>query len=169
MDAEKFGAFIAEARKEKNMTQAELAEKLQVTDKAVSRWERGVGFPDINSLEALAEALGLSVLELMRSEKIEENETLNVPSGGSAAKAKRGGKIAALACALAVAVSVCLGIAAFAGRDSNDPGEIPLGEIVGVDYGTDISDYKEAVTITENIHAVIEDGECIVYGEITDE
>lgn len=42
MDAEKFGAFIAEMRKQKQMTQKELAEKLHVTDKAVSRWERGV-------------------------------------------------------------------------------------------------------------------------------
>lgn len=42
MDAEKFGAFIAAARKEKNMTQKALAGKLHVTDKAVSRWERGV-------------------------------------------------------------------------------------------------------------------------------
>lgn len=42
MDAKKLGAFIAELRKEKNMTQAELARKIQVTDKAVSKWERGV-------------------------------------------------------------------------------------------------------------------------------
>ena len=41
------------------MTQADLAKKLQVTDKAVSRWERGLGFPDINSIEQLADALGL--------------------------------------------------------------------------------------------------------------
>jgi transcriptional regulator with XRE-family HTH domain len=72
MDAQKFGAFIASIRKEKNMTQAELAQKIRVTDKAVSRWERGLGFPDINTLEPLAEALGISVLELMRSEKLAE-------------------------------------------------------------------------------------------------
>ena len=72
MDAHKFGAFIAENRKAKNMTQAELAVKLQVTDKAVSRWERGLGFPDINTLEPLAAALDLSILELMKSEKITE-------------------------------------------------------------------------------------------------
>lgn len=67
MDAEKFGSFIAKSRKEKNMTQAELAIKIKVTDKAVSRWERGLGFPDINNLEPLAEALEVSVLELMKS------------------------------------------------------------------------------------------------------
>lgn len=72
MDAHKFGNFVAITRKENHMTQAELASKLQVTDKAVSRWERGLGFPDINTLEPLAEALGLSVLELMKSERIRE-------------------------------------------------------------------------------------------------
>lgn len=70
MDATKFGSFVAGARKDKNMTQKELAAKIKVTDKAVSRWERGLGFPDINTLEPLAEALGVSVLELMKSEKI---------------------------------------------------------------------------------------------------
>lgn len=70
MDAHKFGAFIAENRKAKNMTQKELAVKLQVTDKAVSRWERGLGFPDINTIEPLASALDLSIRELMKSEKV---------------------------------------------------------------------------------------------------
>ena len=64
MDATRFGSFVAKMRKENHMTQAELATKIKVTDKAVSRWERGLGFPDINSLEPLAEALGVSVLEL---------------------------------------------------------------------------------------------------------
>lgn len=72
MDAHKFGTFVAERRKEKKMTQADLAAKLQVTDKAVSRWERGLGFPDINTIEPLAEALGVSVLELMKSERSNE-------------------------------------------------------------------------------------------------
>ena len=69
MDAQKFGQFIASVRKEHHMTQAELAGKIQVTDKAVSRWERGLGFPDIATIEPLADALGLSVSELMRSER----------------------------------------------------------------------------------------------------
>lgn len=74
MDAKIFGAFIAECRKGKNMTQADLAKKLNVTDKAVSRWERGIGFPDINTIEPLASALEISVLELMKSERITSNE-----------------------------------------------------------------------------------------------
>ena len=72
MDAEKFGAFIAVCHKENNMTQLQLAQKLKVTDKAVSRWERGKGFPDISLLVPLSEALNISVLELMRSEKMEK-------------------------------------------------------------------------------------------------
>ena len=60
MDSQKFGAFVAEIRKERGLTQSELAKKLSVTNKAVSRWETGAGFPDINTLEPLAEALGVS-------------------------------------------------------------------------------------------------------------
>ena len=76
MDAQKFGAFIAQCRKEKSMTQSELAAKIMVTDKAVSRWERGKGFPDINLLLPLAEALEVSVFELMHSERQKEKAQL---------------------------------------------------------------------------------------------
>lgn len=69
VDSKVFGQFIAKIRKENHMTQAELARLIGVTDKAVSRWERGIGFPDINILEPLSNALGISLLELMRSEK----------------------------------------------------------------------------------------------------
>ena len=72
MDAQKFGQFIAAQRNEKGLTQAELGRKLQVTDKAVSKWERGLGFPDINTLGPLADALDVSIAELMKSERIEE-------------------------------------------------------------------------------------------------
>lgn len=70
MDAQKLGGFIAQIRKEQHMTQLDLARKLKVTDKAVSRWERGLGLPDINTIEPLAEALGVTVLEVMRAERI---------------------------------------------------------------------------------------------------
>ena len=65
MDREMLGRFIAQRRKELNLTQRQLAERLHVTDKAISKWERGAGCPDISLLEPLAEALGLSVDQLL--------------------------------------------------------------------------------------------------------
>ncbi len=76
MDNQKFGTFISKVRKEKGWTQLELAEKLNVTDKAVSKWERGVGFPDIKTLEPLAKALDVSIVELMQSERNKEKDML---------------------------------------------------------------------------------------------
>ena len=63
------GTMIAELRKQHGMTQLELAEKMGVTDKAVSKWERDLSCPDINSLPGLAEILGVSVEELMQIKK----------------------------------------------------------------------------------------------------
>lgn len=76
MDAEKLGRFIADRRRELGLTQARLAEQLHVTDKAVSRWERGIGLPDINSVEPLARALEVSLVELMQAKR-KENETIS--------------------------------------------------------------------------------------------
>ena len=72
MEADRFGSFVAQRRRERGMTQATLASELHVTDKAISRWERGVGFPDIGNIEPLADALGVSIVELMRAERTEE-------------------------------------------------------------------------------------------------
>lgn len=71
MDNLQFGAFVAQLRKERGMTQKELADALHVTDKAVSKWETGKGFPDMKLLEPLARALGVSLVELMRGERLE--------------------------------------------------------------------------------------------------
>ena len=65
------GKFISELRKEKGLTQKELAEKLKVTDKAVSKWETGRSAPDIALLTALSEILGVTVIEILQGEKIE--------------------------------------------------------------------------------------------------
>ena len=68
MDAQKTGKFIAQQRKKSGLTQAQLAQKLYITDKAVSRWERGIGLPDINLLEPLAQALNVKLIELVQAE-----------------------------------------------------------------------------------------------------
>lgn len=75
---EKFGVFLARLRKERGMTQKELAEKLYVSDKAVSKWERGLSLPDIALLQPLGEILGVSVTELLSGQHIQEDQPLTV-------------------------------------------------------------------------------------------
>ena len=74
MDNQKFGQFIASIRKEKGWTQMELAHKLNITDKAVSKWETGRGLPEASSMAPLCEALGINVNELLRGERIPGEE-----------------------------------------------------------------------------------------------
>ena len=76
MNTEKIGKFIAKKRKEKNYTQKELADKLSVTDRAVSKWERGMGCPDISLLEDLSKILDISIVELLNGEEKENIEII---------------------------------------------------------------------------------------------
>ena len=74
MSNKTLGEMISSLRKEKNMTQNDLAEKMNVTDKAVSKWERDLSFPDVNSLPKLAEIFNVSIDELMQvKEEMREN------------------------------------------------------------------------------------------------
>ena len=77
MDKEKTGQLITELRKEKGMTQKQLAKALNVTDKAVSKWERGLSFPDISMLEPLSELLDISIMELLAGERQDEDEPMS--------------------------------------------------------------------------------------------
>jgi len=77
MDNTKIGAFIKNLRKDKNLTQKELADKLGITDRAISKWERGMGCPDISLLEDLAKVLEVSVLEILKGELLDSNKSLN--------------------------------------------------------------------------------------------
>ena len=69
MNQIRIGKFIAECRKEKNLTQMQLAEKLNITDKAISKWERGISMPDSSIMIELCDILGISVNELLIGEK----------------------------------------------------------------------------------------------------
>ena len=71
MDTVKIGKFIAESRKSVGLTQEELAEKLYITDRAVSKWERGLSLPDASKMLDLCEILNISVNELLNGEKID--------------------------------------------------------------------------------------------------
>ena len=71
MDLIKIGKFIASNRKEKNLTQQELAEKLFITDRAVSKWERGLSLPDADKMLELCNILNINVNELLNGENID--------------------------------------------------------------------------------------------------
>ncbi len=75
MDLEKIGKFIAACRKEKGLTQMQLAESLDITDRAVSKWERGKSMPDAALMLELCHTLGISVNELLSGEKISMENT----------------------------------------------------------------------------------------------
>ena len=74
MDAKATGGLIARRRKEQNWSQGDLAERLHVTDKAISKWETGRGIPSVDLLEPLAEALGLTVSELLSGRELTPEE-----------------------------------------------------------------------------------------------
>ena len=73
MSNKSIGEMISSLRKEKGMTQNDLAEKMNVTDKAVSKWERNLSFPDVNSIPKLAEILDTTVEELLNAQSKKEN------------------------------------------------------------------------------------------------
>ena len=77
MDQIKIGKFILKCRKEKGLTQEQLAEKIGVTSKSISRWENGNTMPDYSLLKDLCNELNITVNELLSGEKIKENDYMN--------------------------------------------------------------------------------------------
>lgn len=104
MDLQKTGALIAAKRKEKGMTQKQLGDLLNISDRTVSKWERGIGFPDVSLVEPLGEALDLTVLEIFRGEfqtpdPQEDNaarEVLNICTPQIQAQARRNRRLLGL-------------------------------------------------------------------------
>lgn len=115
MDAVKTGCLIAERRKQLNMTQKELAQKLHVSAQAVSKWERGLSFPDVSLLEPLAQQLDLTVSEVLsgswdvtpQEELIRDSLRLSISQLGTKAKTWR--KFFLLAAVLLLVLSAWLG------------------------------------------------------------
>ena len=110
MTKQTFGATISALRKERGMTQLELARQMGVTDKAVSKWERNLSFPDVASLPKLAEVLGTSVDELLEVKTAAQEE----PSGP---------KVPALVELVlkAVALAMGVGVTALVAMDEVEP------------------------------------------------
>ncbi|MCL2392241.1 MAG: helix-turn-helix domain-containing protein [Oscillospiraceae bacterium] len=115
MDNAKMGQFIAELRKSHQMTQKELAAKLDVTDKAVSKWERGQSYPDISLLSPLSNILGITATELLNGEKagpeeasVETSVVKALEYAGKTAKSKI--KLVQNILAATLSISILLGI-----------------------------------------------------------
>lgn len=119
MDNQKFGGIIARARKEKGMTQRQLAEILCVTDKAVSKWERGKGYPEITLLPSLSKALNIPTKDLLCDDVEEEDVTMDEVSeklvtgviqySGAISRQKLSRLVfPILSCALALPAFICL-------------------------------------------------------------
>lgn len=111
MNQEKIGKFIAQCRKRKQMTQAQLAEKLNVTDKAISKWETGKGMPDSSIMLELCDLLGISVNELLSGEvlsmenyKVKAEENL-IELQEKRSKAEKGFKKLSIVLAIIVIIS----------------------------------------------------------------
>lgn len=106
MQYQSMGQLIADQRKKNNMTQRDLAQKLGVTDKAVSKWERDLSCPDITTISLLADTLGISVselLELMTMDVGQEEETMDNKTKSDLREAL---EVAPKAIALAMGVAV---------------------------------------------------------------
>ena len=73
MNPQKTGSLIATIRKQQNRTQQDLANELGVSSAAVSKWERGIGFPDVSLVEPLATSLGITIAELFKGERINDS------------------------------------------------------------------------------------------------
>ena len=69
MNVQKTGSLIVAVRKEQNRTQQDLANELGVSSAAISKWERGIGFPDVSLIEPLAASLGITIAELFKGER----------------------------------------------------------------------------------------------------
>lgn len=109
MDAKATGGLIARRRKEKNWSQGDLAERLHVTDKAISKWETGRGLPSVDLLEPLAEALGLTVSELLSGRELTAEELPKAAGEQIMESMRKGRKLLWRGAAAAVAVIALAG------------------------------------------------------------
>lgn len=147
MDPMKTGMIISDARKKLKMTQKDLADKLFVSDKAVSKWERGLCFPDISVLIPLTETLNISLYDLLRGEKVnkeEVEETLKNTINYSNNELNRKKKKYIIISSISIFIVVVIGMITIFGinNDRHLSGIIDRDEIHSINY---YSDYKTTI------------------------
>ena len=148
MDPKKTGMIILEARKMLKMTQKDLADKLYVSDKAVSKWERGLCFPDISVLIPLTEILNISLYDLLRGEKVnkkEVEETLKNTINYSNSEINRKKKKYITISSIIIFIIVLISIMSVVFMSDNE-----IGAIVDRDTIHTINYYSEYKTTLDN-------------------
>lgn len=149
MDPMKTGIIISDARKKLKMTQKDLADKLYVSDKAVSKWERGLCFPDISVLIPLTEILNISLYDLLRGEKVnkkEVEETIKNTINYSNSEIKRNKKKYIIISSAVILIIVLISIVSLLFVSKNND----IGAIVDRDTIHDINYYSNYKTTIEN-------------------
>ena len=131
MTSKECGEFISLLRKENNLTQKQLAERINVTDKAVSRWETGKGYPDITSLIALSEFFGISVNELLAGKRISDESVKEVADENiiSVIKESKKLKLKSFATAIVTYISMCI-VCFVSGLLLTTPGADPITAVI---------------------------------------
>ena len=171
MDNQKIGSFIRDLRKEKDMTQKGLADRLHITDQAVSKWERGLNAPDIALLEPLAEVLEVSISELIRGEQgreaPEETKAVLEYAGAELSrklKATRRGYLWLLTGILAVLL-LMVGLPRLQGSTwlLLDRRASPDGKGLVRVYREELNFGPLRFASQEPIHVLIEDGHCLTH------
>ncbi len=149
MDPKKTGMIISNARKKLNITQKALADKLYVSDKAVSKWERGLCFPDISVLIPLTEILNISLYDLLRGEKMskkEVEETLKSTIYYSNNELKKKKKKYVLISSIIILIILLISITILLFTSNNND----IGAIIDRDTLHDINHYNKYKTTLEN-------------------
>jgi len=149
MDPKKTGIIISEARKKLKMTQKDLADLLYVSDKAVSKWERGLCFPDISALIPLTEILKINLYDLLRGEKVNKEdveETLKNTINYSNNEIKRKKKKYIVISTIIISIIALISVISLILMSKN----IDTGAITDRDTIYDISYYSNYKTTTEN-------------------
>lgn len=149
MDPMKTGIIISDARKKLKMTQKDLADKLFVSDKAVSKWERGLCFPDISVLIPLTEILNISLYDLLRGEKVnkkEVEETIKNTINYSNSEIKRKKKKYIIICSIIISIIVLVSIVSLIFISKNND----IGAIVDRDTIHTINYYSDYKTTIDN-------------------
>ena len=149
MDPKKTGMIISNARRKLNITQKVLADKLYVSDKAVSKWERGLCFPDISVLIPLTEILNISLYDLLKGEKMnkkEVEETLKSTICYSNNELKKNKKKYIMISSIIILIIVMISITILIFTNKNND----IGAIVDRDTLYDINDYSNYQTTLEN-------------------